>query len=429
MNYRQTLDYLYQRLPMFQRQGTAAYKKDLHNTIVLCNAIGNPHQKIRTIHIAGTNGKGSVSHFLSSVLQEANCKVGLYTSPHLIDFRERIKINGQLIPESEVIEFVEKLRPLIETIEPSFFEVTVVLAFNYFAKQNVDFAVIETGLGGRLDSTNIINPELSVITNISYDHQNLLGNTLPLIAAEKAGIIKFQRPVIVGKRNPVTDRVFIEKASEEKSDIIFAQDESVLQMHNWVNGNLITQYKYKNREIIDLETTLGGLYQLENIATVISAVKKLDEMLPTKNLPLVQGINRVIENTGLRGRWEILHNEPLIIADVAHNEAGIKSAISQIESMQYDQLRIVYGMVRDKDSSKALNSLPKNAIYYFCCPDIPRGLSADELVELAAEYGLSGQSFDTVANAYEKAQADAKKNDFILCLGSLFVIAEILKAI
>lgn len=417
---------MYSMLPMFQRQGPAAYKKDLHNTLALCSELGDPHNKLKTIHIAGTNGKGSVSHFLASILQASGYRTGLYTSPHLLDFRERIKIDGIPIPEEEVIDFVEKMKPSIEKIQPSFFELTVAMAFDYFAREKVDVAVIETGLGGRLDSTNVITSLLSVITNISYDHMNMLGNTLSEIAGEKAGIIKPGVPVVIGGHHSETDSVFITKAKETKSPIIFGEDEFQFSDFGYAGGELYVSYKGKGNKPIALHTSLGGYYQLENLRTVLSAIPFIREEFSISQQDIESGVANVVANTGLRGRWEKLSDTPLTIADVAHNEAGLTSVISQVKTLTFNNLRIVFGMVRDKDASKVLTLLPKTSAYYFCCPDLPRGLPAIELRQKASEYGLTGRAFPSVKAAYEQAKKESGPEDLILITGSFFVVAEVI---
>ncbi len=431
MDYRQTLDYMFSKLPMFTRIGAAAYKKDLTNTLALCKALDDPQHKFKSIHIAGTNGKGSTSHMLAAILQSAGHKVGLYTSPHLLDFRERIRINGREIPEQNVVDFIEENRSRIEEIEPSFFELTVAMAFDYFANEKVDYAVIETGLGGRLDSTNIITPLLSVITNISYDHQNMLGETLAEIAVEKAGIIKPNIPVVIGQIHRETKPIFEAKAQELNAPIIFAEENYQLQNNEYKNGELHANFlEAFSGKSMYAETTLAGNYQLKNLATVLQSahVLKLQNQSIFSDNHIWEGIKNIKKLTGLRGRWEILSQNPLTIADVAHNEAGLKSVFQQIDTLKYNQLHIVFGMVRDKDIEKTLSLLPKNAQYYFCSPDIPRGLPVNELAEAAKNAGLHGNAFDSVKNALENAQNDAAENDIVLCTGSIFVIAEVLAA-
>jgi dihydrofolate synthase/folylpolyglutamate synthase len=428
MTYEEMLDYLYSKLPMFHRIGAAAYKNNLDNTITFCKALDNPENKFRSVHIAGTNGKGSVSHMLSSIFQEAGYKTGLYTSPHLVDFRERIRINGEMISKDWLIQFVEKYDSLIQEISPSFFEVTVAMAFDYFAENKVDIAVIETGLGGRLDSTNVITPELSVITNISYDHQNLLGETLAEIAGEKAGIIKNNIPVVVGMHHIETDLVFIKKTSEQQAKLLFAPDHYQPQHPYYKNGLLEVEYKNENSpELINISSPLAGHYQLENFATVLQAVELLnDSGFKISKAHIVSGIKNVKINTGLRGRWEILGENPLIICDVAHNEAGLKSVFAQVASMPHENLHIVYGMVKDKDITKALSLLPKDATYYFTQPDLPRALEVNELYNEATKMGLHGSVNKTVAMAYDAAVAKAASNDIVIIVGSIFVAAEVL---
>jgi dihydrofolate synthase / folylpolyglutamate synthase len=427
MNYQQTLDYLYTQLPMFQRIGSAAYKANLDNTIALCNLLGNPEKKFKSVHIAGTNGKGSTSHFIASVLQSAGLKVGLYTSPHLKDFRERMKINGEMIPEQNVVDFVDKHKVAFEKIQPSFFEMTVGLAFDYFASQQVDIAVIEVGLGGRLDSTNIINPICSVITNISFDHATILGNTLQQIAAEKAGIIKPKTPVIIGETQNEIKTVFIEKAKQNNAPIAFADEK-------WKVGNvhLIQQEKpYLAMDVsgqtqtYQLESELLGLYQQKNIPAVLSVMELLNKngfTVSEKNT--ADGIKNVVTQTGLLGRWQILASNPLTIADTAHNEAGIKQLLLQIKQTPHNHLHFVLGMVNDKDITTILALLPKDTSYYFCKANIPRALNAEDLALQAEKTGLSGKIFASVAEALKGAKSVAKLGDLILIGGSTFTVAE-----
>lgn len=432
MTYQETLDYLYSRLPMFHRIGPAAFKKDLTNTLALCAALGQPQEKFKSIHIAGTNGKGSTSHMLASVLQAAGYKVGLYTSPHLVDFRERIRINGQMVPEEFVTSFIEKNRDVIEEINPSFFEATVALAFDHFAQEKVDIAVIETGLGGRLDSTNVITPLLSIITNISYDHQNMLGNTLPEIAGEKAGIIKTGIPVVIGKRQPETEPVFAAKARETTSPIHFAEDLfSPLEVKNDLQA-VYMEADYKDiadHSITHIQSPLRGTYQLENIATVLSAAKLLNDAgIPLPEEAVLTGIREVRQRTSFRGRWEVLGQKPFTVCDVAHNEAGLRNVFQQVAGIRTgkEQFRIVYGMVNDKDIQKALALLPKDAVYYFCRPDIPRGLDVNTLRQHAAAAGLTGSACASVVAAFHQAQQEAVTEDIVLVTGSIFVVAEVL---
>ena len=398
MNYKDTLKYLFSQLPMYQRTGAAAYKKDIGNIIEACNFLDNPHEKFKSIHIAGTNGKGSTAHLISSILQEAGFKTGLYTSPHLKDFRERIKINGVKISENDVISFVTTNKKNFEKINMSFFEYTVALAFDHFAKEKVDIAIIETGLGGRLDSTNIISPEISVITNIGYDHMNLLGNSLKQIAIEKAGIIKEKTPVLIGRKQIETETVFEEKASQKNTNILYAKQNEV-------------KFNVPN-------------YQKENINTSISAIKILDWKI--SNQQINDGIKNVKQNNGLRGRWETLSKNPKIICDTGHNVDGISNIISQLKQIKFNKLHMVFGTVNDKKINDILNLLPKDAKYYFCKAKIDRALNADKLKSIAHEYKLIGESFESVENALQNAKNNAKKEDLIFIGGSTFVVAEVI---
>ena len=428
MTYQETLDYMYSKLPMFHRIGPAALKPDLTNTIALCKALGNPETTFKSIHVAGTNGKGSVSHLLASILQEAGYKTGLYTSPHLLDFRERIKINGEMIDQKTVTAFVKKNQKLIDKMQPSFFEVTVAMAFEYFATNEVDIAIIETGLGGRLDSTNVIKPVLSVITNISYDHQNLLGETLAEIASEKAGIIKQRVPVVIGKQDPETDSVFSKKAKEMNAPIFYADANIAYKNPHLENGMLKAEYMNKRSgSVYHVLSPLSGQYQLENITTVLQSVEILnDKDFKLNKENIKNGLKNVKENTGLRGRWEILGTNPLIICDVAHNEAGLEAVFEQANDLTRGKMRVVYGMVKDKDIDKAIDMLPKKAHYYFSQPDLPRALGVKELNKLATKAGLNGKPFASVREAYQKAVEEALPNDIVLVVGSMFVVAEVL---
>ncbi len=406
MNYSQTLSYLYSRFPEYQLIGSPAYKPDLNNTIAICKLLGNPENKFKSVHIAGTNGKGSVSHMLASVLQCAGYKVGLYTSPHLKDFRERIKINGKMISENYVVNFVEKHKKDFENIKPSFFEWTVGLAFDYFAKEKVDIAVIETGLGGRLDSTNVITPLLSIITNISYDHQNLLGNTLDKIAFEKAGIIKKNGIVIIGEKQKETSKVFKDKVDVEGALILYAQD--------FVNAK-------------NIDCGLKGKYQEKNIRSVLLASEILHQLgYDINSRAVTKGLKDVCKLTGLRGRWDVLSKTPLIVADIAHNEAGIKEVFKQVKSVPSKKLHIVFGIANDKDIKKILSLLPRKAIYYFCKANIPRALDEKILVDEAKKFGLKGETYSSVKQALNSAKKNASAKDFILITGSAFVVAELI---
>ncbi len=427
LNYQQTIEYLFHRLPMFSRLGAAAFKGDLTNTIKLCEALGNPHQSFKSIHIAGTNGKGSVSHILAAIMQTAGYKTGLYTSPHLKDFRERIKINGEMVDEDFVVQFTERIKPLIEEIEPSFFEITVAMAFTWFAQQKVDIAVIEVGLGGRLDSTNIITPELSVITNISYDHTNLLGNTLEKIASEKAGIIKKGVPVVIGETLPETKAVFIEKAKEMDAPIHFANEERWVadwkQPGHYLEVN-IADNRTDERKQYRLELT--GLYQMKNLLTVAEAVHLLTQQgWKIEDKQVEHALQNIRKLTGLHGRWEVIHESPYTVLDVGHNEDGIKQITEQLEHCNFQKLHIVIGMVKDKDISAILALLPKYAHYYFTKAQIPRALPENELAEKALTLDLNGHAFATVTEALQQAINNAHKEDMILVCGSVFVVGEV----
>ncbi|HUM51192.1 MAG TPA: folylpolyglutamate synthase/dihydrofolate synthase family protein [Chitinophagales bacterium] len=429
MNYQETLDYLYNKLPMFSRIGEKAIKKDLTNTLLLCDFLDNPQHRFKSIHIAGTNGKGSVSHILASVLQEQGYKVGLYTSPHLKDFRERIKINGELCSEEFVIDFTEKIQSKIDEIEPSFFEITVAMAFDYFAQQQVDFAIIETGLGGRLDSTNVITPIISIVTNISYDHQHLLGNTLTEIATEKAGIIKTKIPVVIGKKDTETENVFIHKAKLENAPIFFTDE--IYQFKSIINNGLSTSYQYINKITTTdfiIDSDLRANYQQENILTAFLAIEilntKCNVKIDLKNEK--QGFLNVVKNTNFIGRWQQLQSQPTIIADVGHNEAGVQKIIEQLQTENYNKLHIIYGAVKDKDIHSILALLPKKAIYYFTEPPLPRKLEVELLIEMANEHQLVGDKFAHPTLALTAAIEAASVDDLILITGSFFVVSEVL---
>lgn len=412
---------------MFSKQGVSAYKKDLTNTLKLCNFLENPQQKFKTIHIAGTNGKGSVSHMLAAILQEAGYKTGLYTSPHLKDFRERIKVNGVMCHEQFVIDFTQKIKAQIEVVQPSFFEVTVAMAFEYFAQQHVDIAVIETGLGGRLDSTNIIHPLLSVITNIGYDHVQMLGNTLSLIATEKAGIIKPNTPVVIGEKHKETQQIFIEKANTVNATIVFAEDEykvcDVDYMHHQLKVEVENVYT-RERKFLLLDLT--GIYQTKNLLTVLSAVHQLQKIgFKIEESTLHNALQYVKKITGLKGRWQTLHQNPTIIADVAHNEDGMMQLLHQLQHCTYHNLHFILGMVKDKDVTKIISLLPKNAIYYFTNAQIERALPAKHLQEIAEQNNLQGKVFENVNKAIKEAKNAAHHNDLILVAGSVFLVGEI----
>lgn len=405
MDYAAVIDYLYTCLPMFTRIGKAAYKGDLDNTIALLNILDNPQKHLKCIHIAGTNGKGSVSHLMASILQEAGYKTGLYTSPHLLDYRERIKINGQLIDEAYIIDFVEKYKEKFDAIQPSFFEWSVALCFQYFYDRKIDIAVIETGLGGRLDSTNVIIPDLSVITNIGLDHTDLLGDTLVKIAIEKAGIIKSGIPVVIGESNVATKNIFIETASQKNAPIYFADDalhpENIIYRKDHLLFDLLESDKF----LYHISSPLGGFYQSKNIATVVHAVQVLKQKdYHISDLNILDGISKVIRNTGLMGRWQIIGNSPLIVCDTAHNVHGMEQIIVQLNATSKNHLHLVMGMVADKNIEGVLEISPKeNTTYYFCKPQIPRALDEQLLYNQATKYSLVGNTYATVPLAYEAA--------------------------
>lgn len=431
MNYKQTLNYLYTQLPMYQRVGQAAFKKDLTNIIKLCDALDNPQQKFPTIHIAGTNGKGSTAHLIASVLQARGLKVGLYTSPHYRDFRERIKINGEYIPEQGVVDFVDNNRKHFEAIKPSFFEITVALAFDYFANEKVDYAIIETGLGGRLDSTNIIQPVLSVITNISFDHQQFLGDTLPLIAGEKAGIIKSKTPVVIGEKQPETMSVFIKKAREMDAPIYFSTDTlKPTLLRKRFDGQFFEIKKGRTILFPNIKLNLIGNYQVKNMLTALQAILIFDNIKKTPEKESLNSIKKgfsiVKSLTNFIGRWEMLGQNPTILCDSAHNEAGLKLAMQEVAEMSFQKLHIVMGVVNDKDVSKVFKFFPKDAAYYFAKPEIPRGLDATILKEKAAELGVEGTVFISVKEALAAAKKAADEEDLIYVGGSTFVVAEVI---
>jgi dihydrofolate synthase / folylpolyglutamate synthase len=427
MDYPQTIDYLFARLPLFSRIGAAAYKSDLTNIRALCLELGNPETKFKSVHIAGTNGKGSTSHMLAAILQKAGYKTGLYTSPHLHDFRERIRINGQMIPENEVTGFTERIRQFIEQSEPSFFEITVAMAFEWFAREQVDIAVIETGLGGRLDSTNIIIPEISVITNISEDHMDLLGNTLEKIAFEKAGIIKPGVPVVIGEEQPVIKDVFLQVAEKNGSTVYFASQNRYADEWKTEGKLLFVQLtETHNNTKKNFQLDLPGLYQLKNIVTVSEVISLLNRKgYNISDMAMQQGLKRVKSLTGFHGRWDILHENPLVVTDVGHNEEGMKAIAKQIENTSHEELHIVIGMVKDKAIEHILRHLPKLASYYFTRAQIPRALPETELAAKAEILGLKGRSFPNVKQALEAAVLKAGPKDLILVCGSVFLAGEV----
>ncbi len=403
MTYQETINWMFTQLPMYQQQGASAYKKDLTNTILLASHLDNPEKKIKAVHVAGTNGKGSTSSMIASILQEAGYKVGLYTSPHLKDFRERIKINGEMISEDFVVEFIKQNKSFFEENSLSFFEMTVGLAFDYFVKENVDIAVIEVGMGGRLDSTNIITPLVSVITNIGFDHTQFLGNTIEAIAGEKAGIIKPKIPVVIGEYTEETKKVFLAKAQECDSEIYFASD-------------LITE---------DYPCGLLGDYQFHNKKTVVQTINVLKEKFEITDDEVKKGLLNVVKRTGLLGRWQQIHSNPKVICDTAHNSHGLKIVLNQIQKEKFNNLHFVLGVVNDKDLEDILPLFPKNAKYFFSKPNVPRGLDATILKESAKVYGLIGDVYNSISEAYKEALSVSSKNDFIYIGGSTFVVAEI----
>jgi len=431
VNYKETLQYLFDRLPMFHRIGEAAYKNSLDNTLKIDKIFGHPHRNYKTVHVAGTNGKGSVSHILAAVFQSAGYKTGLYTSPHLKDFRERIKINGQMISEDEVTDWVENypVKHALWNMDPSFFELTAALAFDYFSKQKVDIAIIEVGLGGRLDSTNIIAPEVSIITNIGLDHTNLLGDTLERIAAEKAGIIKSNVPVVIGLTQIETKKVFTNIAKAKHTEIYFADKEYVASYSmQGLDGKQILSIE-RNGEIAypEIKLDLLGMYQSQNVPVVLKTLDILIEQgwqISRENI--YDGLANAAKSTGLLGRWQIIGNNPLTVCDTGHNEDGIKMVVNQIKNTPYKTLHFVFGMVADKNQDAVLWLLPSNAVYYFARAGIPRALNEHELAQKASVFGLKGKSYATVAEAFTAAKVNAGKNDLIFVGGSTFVVAEIL---
>ena len=429
MNYQETLDYLFNALPMFQRVGASAYKADLTNTIALCTHLGNPQNHFKSIHVAGTNGKGSTSHSLASVFQAAGYKTGLYTSPHLKSFTERIRINGEEINKDDVVEFVAIHKKFLDQLQPSFFEMTVGLAFWYFAKEEVDIAIIEVGMGGRLDSTNVISPELCVITNIGFDHTQFLGDTLSLIAGEKAGIIKQGVPVVISHTQQEIQFVFLQKAAEMQTNLIFADQQwEVTRIQNSDQDvSQLARFQVKGSAgTFELEFDLRGDYQRYNMPGILEAVEQMRNQGWNLTKEAVQlGLARVSEQTGLKGRWQILQTSPLTIADTGHNEAGILEVVNQLKKYRYSQLWMVIGMVNDKDISKVLDLLPKDASYIFCQANLPRAMDARQLASKAIEKGLMGQVIPRVSEAVEFARKNAGSDDLIFIGGSTFVVAEI----
>lgn len=427
MNYEETIRYLYSQLPLFSRIGAAAYKADITNTVRLCEAIGNPQQKVKTIHIAGTNGKGSTSHILAAILQQSGYKTGLYTSPHLKDFRERIKVNGEMISKDFITRFVDNIKAVSEAIEPSFFELTVAMALQYFAEEKVDIAVIETGLGGRLDSTNIIIPELSIITNIGYDHMNILGDTLARIAFEKAGIIKPGVPVVIGETLEETTPVFVKQANAQNADLLFAEKTFRVEKYSFTPSLLeVTVMNITSGELTAYQMDLNGIYQQKNLCTVLTALYELRKkgyVLTEENIKIA--LTSVKKTTGLYGRWDVIHEHPMVVLDVAHNADGITQLLKQITLTKYKNLHIVIGMVKDKDIQAILRLLPGSATYYFTRANIPRALNEIELQSNAAKYRLNGSAYSEVNIALNAALLNAGSDDLIVVCGSVFLVGEV----
>lgn len=431
MTYQETIDYLYSLLPVFHRDGEKAFKGDLTNILKISEYLGNPHLKFKTIHVAGTNGKGSTSHFLSAILQSAGYKTGLYTSPHLKDYTERFRINGISIQKTNIVSFIQEHKDFIEQLQPSFFELSVGIAFDFFAKEKVDIAVIEVGLGGRLDSTNIITPELSVITNIGFDHVNILGDTLAKIASEKAGIIKPKVPVVVSEYNEETKPVFLEKAISTDSEIYFASENlKVIEKESLLTKLIVDVYSVDNTEKTllykNLSSQLIGNYQLKNIAGVIQSIEVLNKIgFTISDEALRSGISNVVDLTGLKGRWQILSESPLTICDTGHNEHGLKSVLSQISKLQVKNKYFILGFVKDKNVDEILALFPKDGIYYFCQAENPRFMPAENLIKIAKSHGISGYSILSVNEALEFVQNLAQEDDFIYVGGSTYIVAEL----
>lgn len=428
MTYRETLDFLFSQLPAYHRIGKAAYKNNLDNTLMLDEHLNHPHLRFRSVHVAGTNGKGSVSHMIASVFMEAGYRTGLYTSPHLVDFRERIRVNGEMIPEQEVIAFVESYRSVIESIKPSFFEMTVGMAFDFFARSGVEVAVIEVGLGGRLDSTNIITPELSVITNIGHDHMDLLGNTFEKIAAEKAGIIKEGVPVVISETQKETEPVFISVANAKHSEIIFADKtfSCSLEPDHPSGERQYTLNEMSTGKSIKGYTPLGGDYQAHNIPAVYAAFRALEGHFSISLENIREGIGKVITNTGLNGRWQVRGINPLIICDTGHNKEGLEYVTAQLSKIRKRKLHMVIGFVNDKDLSLVLPLLPSDAVFYFTKASVARALDENILKSKALDFGLMGESYPDVKSALAAAKSDALPEDVIFVGGSTFVVADFL---
>ncbi|KQS28239.1 folylpolyglutamate synthase/dihydrofolate synthase family protein [Dyadobacter sp. Leaf189] len=428
MDYQETLDFLYSKLPVFQNIGARAFKPGLRTTQELCKSLGDPQTKYPTIHVGGTNGKGSTSHMLAAVLQQAGYKVGLYTSPHLKDFRERIRINGACVSEQFVVDFTSDIKSNIDRLSPSFFEVTVAMAFSYFAQQHVDVAVIEVGMGGRLDSTNIITPVVSVITNVSLDHTQFLGNTLVEIAGEKAGIIKNNVPVVISEyQEEGVSNVFLKQAEALQAPVCFGEKEFVVKGAGLVDGKLAVSVKHRGEDQSDsLRLDLTGSYQVKNLAGVLTTLKVLNENgFSVSQEAIASALSSVVNLTGLKGRWQQLGTEPAVFCDTAHNIGGLENTIRQFESLPHAQMRFVVGFVKDKDISAMLSLFPKTATYYFCAPSNLRALNAAELRETAAGFGLVGAYYSDVNQALKAAQDASSKEDIIYVGGSTFVVADL----
>jgi dihydrofolate synthase/folylpolyglutamate synthase len=434
MSYEETIDYLYAMLPVFHKEGAKAYKPGLSNTLSLCERLGNPQTKFKSIHIAGTNGKGSTSHYMASILQSAGYNTGLYTSPHLKDYTERFRINGKSIEKAKVVEFIELNKDIIKELRPSFFELSVALAFDFFAKRNVDVAVIEVGLGGRLDSTNIIQPDLSIITNIGFDHMDILGNTLSKIAYEKAGIIKPKTPVVISEKHEETSQVFINKASEQNAPIFFAEDNySVKENKESESVSLVVDVYDKNgKEIFnDIKSQLLGKYQLKNLTGVFQSIEILKSLdYKISDNAIRNGIEEVVSLTSLKGRWQVLYQQPLTICDTGHNEHGLKIVLNQIDKLFNSgliqgQKYFILGFVKDKNVEEILQLFPKDANYYFCQANSPRAMASENLIKIAESLHISGYSILNVNDALKKVRKIAQKDDFIYVGGSTFVVAEL----
>lgn len=426
MNYQEAIDFMFSSLPMYQRVGKAAYKANLDNTLALDEYFGHPHKSFKTIHVAGTNGKGSVSHSLAAILQQAGYKTGLYTSPHLVDYRERIRVNGEMISKDYVCNFINDNQDIIGKLKPSFFEMSVALAFKYFADMKVDVAVIEVGMGGRLDSTNIITPELSVITNIGFDHTQFLGNTLPLIAGEKAGIIKPNIPVVIGETHTETREVFENKAKATNSPISFADQNIKVEKKNIANDYKSAEYIINDTEMLRFD--LFGEYQTKNLATILEVTKELKNRgFAISDQNISDALQNVKALTGLHGRWEILSDSPLTICDTGHNYDGLSYVTSQLKALNCEKLHIVLGFVNDKDVEHVLPLFPKNAQYYFTQAEIPRAMSAEQVKAYGDTFGLTGEIYANVPLAYESAKKNASKNDSIFIGGSTFIVGDYFK--